>query len=114
MSPGRATFATSVLPSSFAYSIAASNAVPAATVHCVDAQGIAAALTAGPRITASISAAVHEDTVPLPLGTPGSPNVVASPMRSAFQTNTILVRVVSDVAWAARTGAVSSITAVSW
>ena len=61
MSPGRATFAMSVLPSSFAYSIAASTALPAATVDAVDAQGIAAALTAEPRIAASISAAVHEN-----------------------------------------------------
>ena len=61
MSPGRATFASSVLPSSFAYSIAASAALPAATVVAVDPQGVAAALTAEPRITATISAAVHEN-----------------------------------------------------
>ena len=88
--------------------------MPAATVIAVDAQGIAAALTAEPRINATISAAVHENDVPTALSATGSPNVVAAPMRSAFQTNTILVRVVADVAWMARSGAVSSIAAVSW
>jgi hypothetical protein len=115
MSPGRAAFASSVLPSSFLYQIAVSTALPAATVVAVDPQGVAAALSSEPRIAASISAAAHESDVPLALGTgvQGS-GVMAVPMRSAFQTDTILVRVVADVGWAARTGAVASITAVSW
>ena len=115
MSPGRAAFATSVLPSSFIYQIATSSALPAATVVAVDPQGIAAALSNEPRIVASRSAAVHEETNALALatGAQGS-GVLATPMRSAFQTNTVLVRVVADVAWAARTGAVASISAVTW
>jgi hypothetical protein len=46
MSPSRAVFASSVLPSSFAYTIVASTALPAATVVAVDAAGVAAALSA--------------------------------------------------------------------
>ena len=114
MSPGRAAFASSVLPSSFVYQIAVSTALPAATVVAVDPAGIAAALSNEPRIVASRSAAVHESDTPTALSVVGSPNVVAAPMRSTFQTNVVLVRVVADVAWAARTGAVSSITAVTW
>ena len=110
MSPSRAVFATSVLPSSFAYSIATSAALPAATVVAVDAQGIAAALANDPRIVASISAAAHEDTAATALAGVGA-TVISSPTCSAFQTNTIFVRIVADVAWAARVGAVSSITA---
>jgi hypothetical protein len=106
MSPGRAAFASSVLPSSFVYQIAVSTALPAAQVVAVDPQGIAAALSNEPRIVASRSAAVHESDTPLPLSATGSPNVVSAPLRSAFQTNTVLVRVVADMAWAARTGAV--------
>jgi hypothetical protein len=63
----------------------------------------------------SASAAVHEeDTTPLPLSATGTPNVVAAPLRAAFQTDVSLMRIVAPVAWGARTGAVSAITAVSW
>ncbi len=114
MSPSRLAFASASLPSSFAYRLAASSAVASAQVVAVDAQGLAAALAAEPAILVSENAAVHEETTPLALGTAGSPNVVAAPMRAAFQTDVALMRVVAHVAWAARAGAVAAITAVSW
>ena len=46
MAPSRALFASSVLPPSFAYTIAASTAINSTSVVAVDAGGIAAALGA--------------------------------------------------------------------
>ena len=115
MSPSHATFASSVLPSSFLYPVVASSAVPTDTVVAVDAAGVAAAISDEPRIAISENAAVHEeDTTPLPLSATGSPNTIAAPMRAAFQTDVALMRIIADVAWAARTGSVSAITAVAW
>jgi hypothetical protein len=104
------------LPSSFAYTIVASSALPAATVVAVDAAGVAAAISAEAQIATSENAAVHEeDSSPLALvsGAQGS-GVVAVPMRAAFQTDVALLRIVAHAAWAARPGAAAAITAVTW
>jgi hypothetical protein len=104
-----------VLPPSFLYPIVASSALATSQVVAVDAAGVAAAISAEPQIAVSESAAIHEeDTTPLPLSATGSPNVVAAPLRASFQTDVALMRIVAPVAWAARTGVVSTITAVSW
>ena len=115
MSPQNALFASATLPPSFLYPIVPSSALAAGQVVAVDAAGVAAAISAEPQIRVSESAAVHEeDTTPLPLSATGSPNVVAAPLRAAFQTDVSLMRIVAPVAWGARTGAVSAITAVWW
>jgi hypothetical protein len=115
MSPQNALFASTVLPPSFLYPIVASSALAAGQVVAVNAAGVAAAISAEPQIKVSESAAVHEeDTTPLPLSATGSPNVVSAPMRAAFQTDVSLMRIAAPVAWNARVGTVSTITAVSW
>jgi hypothetical protein len=40
----------------------------------------------------------EEATTPAAIGTPGSPNVVAAPVRSVFQTDAIAVRVRATLA----------------
>jgi len=108
-------FVTVLLPG-FLYPILTSSALTAGQVVAVDPMGVAAAISAEPQILVSQSAAIHEeDTTPLPLatGAQGS-GVVAVPMRAAFQTDVSLMRVIMHCAWAARVGAVSSISAVSW
>ena len=65
----------------------------------------------------SNEATLHEeDTTPLALvtGTQGS-GVVAGPMRSLFQTDSIAIRLSLFVTWAmVRTGMVQTIVGVTW
>ena len=56
-----------------------------------------------------------EDTTPLQIGAAGTPNVVAAPVRSFFQTGVSGLRMIMDVTWAMRrTGVVQYIDGVSW
>jgi hypothetical protein len=69
-----------------------------------------------PKINTAQDATLHrDDASPQQIGTPGSPNVVAAPTRSMFQTDSIALRLILDCAWSLRsTGAVSWITGATW
>ena len=90
---------------------------PAAKVIAIDAADFATAQGDAPRFAVSTDATLHEeDTTPLALttGAQGS-GVVASPMRSLFQTDAVAVRMSMYVTWGMRrTGMVQTITAVGW
>jgi hypothetical protein len=107
-------FASAVLPSTFLYPIAASTTVPSDTVVAIDPLGIAAALAAEPRIIISEGAAIHEDDSPTALSAPGSPNTVAAPLRSLFQSDALGMRVILHTGWVARSGAVAMVNSVTW
>jgi HK97 family phage major capsid protein len=96
--------------------IVASRTVPVGTVIAVDAEWFATATGDTPRFAVSNEATLHEeDTTPLALGTAGSPNVVAAPMRSLFQTDSIAIRLSLYITWAmTRASMVQTITAVGW
>ena len=89
---------------------------PAGRVIAVDAADFASAAGDAPRFAVSTDATLHEeDTTPLALGTTGSPNVVAAPMRSLFQTDAVAVRMSLYVSWVMRrTGMVQTIASVTW
>jgi HK97 family phage major capsid protein len=89
---------------------------PAGRVIAVDAADFASAAGDAPRFAVSTDATLHEeDTTPLALGTTGSPNVVAAPMRSLFQTDAVAVRMSLYISWVMRrTGMVQTIASVSW
>jgi len=81
------------------------------------AQGaVAAAFDGSPTVEASKEAVVHfEDTTPLAIGTPGSPNTVAAPTRSAFQQDMLIIRVRAKATWAViAPGGAQQITGVKW
>jgi hypothetical protein len=82
----------------------------------VDAADFATATGDAPRFAVSNEATLHEeDTTPLALGTAGSPNVVAAPMRSLFQTDSVAIRLSLFVTWTMRrTGMVQVIQSVIW
>jgi hypothetical protein len=96
--------------------IISSTTVAAGRVIAVDADWFATATGDAPRFAVSDQATLHEeDTTPLALGTAGSPNTVAAPMRSLFQTDSIAIRLSLYVTWAmVRTGMVQTIAAVTW
>jgi HK97 family phage major capsid protein/HK97 family phage prohead protease len=89
---------------------------PAGRVIAVDTADFAVAQGDAPRFAVSTDATLHEeDTTPLALGTTGSPNVVAAPMRSLFQTDAVAIRMSLYVSWVMRrAGMVQTIAAVTW
>lgn len=93
-----------------------STTVPAGTVIAVDADWFTTATGDAPRFAVSNEATLHEeDTTPLPLGATGTPNVVAAPMRSLFQTDSIAIRLSLYVTWSmVRPGMVQTIAGVGW
>jgi hypothetical protein len=88
--------------------------ITAGLVIAVDSAAFIAALGA-PRISISKEAVVHEDSVPAALATPGSPNVVAAPSRSLWQTDASGLRMIFDCSWAmGGAGRVSWMQGVLW
>ncbi len=69
-----------------------------------------------PKIAVSSEAVMHtEDGSPAAFSTVGTPNTVAAPLRSLFQTDTIALRLLADVNWALRaSGAVAWTQSVTW
>ena len=76
----------------------------------------ATALGDMPEFEMSNQATIHmEDTNPAAIGTAGTPNTVAAPVRSFWQTDSMGVRMVMDVSWKmARTGMVQWIDGTSY
>lgn len=100
----------------FNVSFIVSTTVPAGRLIAVDAADFASATGDTPRFAVSTEATLHEeDTTPVALGTTGSPNVVAAPMRSLFQTDAVAIRMTLYVNWVMRrTLMVQTIAAVTW
>jgi hypothetical protein len=93
-----------------------SQTVPVGRVIAIDAADFATASGDVPRFAVSTEATLHEeDTTPLALSATGSPNVVAAPMRSLFQTDAVAIRMSMHVTWAMRRPSmVQTIAAVTW
>jgi Phage capsid family len=96
--------------------IIAAPALAAKTVIALDASDFISGEGDQPRFDISEQAAIHEeDTTPLPLASPGSPNTVAAPMRSLFQTDAISLRFIQRVTFMlGRPGRIAVISSVTW
>jgi hypothetical protein len=92
-----------------------SSNVTADTLYLIDAADLVSA-SGPPAFSVSDSATVHmEDTNPLAIGTVGTPNTVAAPTRSFWQTDTLGIRMIMQMNWALRrTGMVQYITGTTW
>jgi len=97
------------------YSVAVSHFFPTTEVLLVDGDAVFMAGGA-PEFEMSTEATLHEEnTTPLPIGTTGTPAVVAAPVRSLYQTNSAALRMIREVSWDdLRDGAVQQLTAVAW
>jgi len=85
----------------FDFPIFASTSLPAGTVAAVEAASFCSAFSSVPEFTTSRTAAVHfEDTSPQDI-TGGSPSP-AVPVRSAFQTESILLKMDLRASWGLR------------
>jgi HK97 family phage major capsid protein/HK97 family phage prohead protease len=93
-----------------------SQTVTAGTVIAIEASEFATATGDAPRFAVSNEATLHEeDTTPLAIGTAGTPPVVAAPVRSLFQTDSIAIRLTLYVTWVMRRASmVQTIAAVGW
>lgn len=100
----------------FSVSFLVSQTVAAGRVIAIDASEFATATGDTPRFAVSNEATLHEeDTAPLAIGSAGTPPVVAAPVRSLFQTDSIAIRLTLYVTWVMRrTGMVQTIAAVGW
>lgn len=100
----------------FSVTFIVSQTVAAGRVIAIEASEFATATGDTPRFAVSNEATLHEeDTTPLAIGTPGAPAVVAAPVRSLFQTDSIAIRLTLYVTWVMRrTGMVQTIAAVGW
>ena len=85
------------------------------TVAILDASAFASGFGAEPRVTVAPDAVVHfDDSAPAAIGTAGSPNTVAAPVRSAFQGDFKVIRCILDVAYALRAPALAYTTSATW
>lgn len=98
------------------YRVLASNAVPVGRVIMLRADDFVSATGDVPEFEMSNEATLHmEDTAPAQIGTAGTPNAVAAPVQSMFQTASIAIRMLMDISWAMRrTGMVRAIDGVTW
>lgn len=98
------------------YPVIFSATVTSGTIFLVDAADFFSATGDEPRFDVSDQATLHmEDTTPLAIGTAGTPNVVAAPVRSLWQTDTLALRAIYDMNWAMRrTGTVAYTQSVTW
>ena len=92
-----------------------STSVPADVVFLFDAAELYFAGGA-PRFVGTDVATLHmENTTPLAIASTGTPNVVAAPVRSLYQTNTAAIRAMWELDWAFnREGCTQTITGVAW
>ena len=116
MAPRQAASAALRLVTNATLPIWPSAALDAGTVIAVDPLAFVSGFGAEPTIDASPDAVVvMDDGSPAHVGTPGSPNAVAAPTRSAFQTAVVVLRVLLDAAWAMRApGLVAHVTDATW
>jgi HK97 family phage prohead protease/HK97 family phage major capsid protein len=98
------------------YPVITSSNVTADMMFLVDAADFVSVTGDTPRFDVSDQATIHlEDTTPLPISTTGSPNTVAAPVRSLWQTDTIGVRMLLDLNWGLRrTGVVAWTQTMTW
>jgi HK97 family phage prohead protease len=98
------------------YPVIQSANVPADMMFLVDAADFVSVTGDQPRFDVSDQATLHlDDTTPLPISTTGSPNTVAAPVRSLWQTDTIGVRMLMDLNWGLRrTGVVAWTQTMTW
>lgn len=92
-----------------------SKAVEPDALVLIDCDRLATGFGGQAKISVGREATLHEeDTDPQPIGTPGTPAVVAAPVRSLWQTDSIGVRIVLPISWAKAPGAAAFVQPIGW
>ena len=99
----------------FDFPIIASVAVPVGTIIAIEASSFVTGFSGVPQFFTTTEATIHEEPSPLPFSTVGTPNVIAAPERSLFQTNTVATKMILRCSWGMRApGHVQYLTGVNW
>jgi Phage capsid family len=102
-SPARAMTIRLRAPRDLPVEVLASGAVNDDELIAVASNAVASAVDAVPRFDASVESLVHmESESPLAISTAGSPNTIAAPVRSLWQTDCIGLRMTQEVSWGLR------------
>jgi HK97 family phage prohead protease len=99
------------------YPVVVSSTVPAGMIILINADDLMVVQGDTPRFDVSDQATLHfEDTSPQQISTVGTPNVVAAPVRSMFQTDSLALRMILPMNWAIRRlpAPVAWMTGVTW
>ena len=98
------------------YPVIKSGTVPLGTVICMDAADYVSITGDNPRFEISDQATLHmEDTAPAHIGSTGTPAVVAAPVVSMFQTDSLALRLILPMNWAQRrAGTIAWVAGVTW
>lgn len=97
------------------FRVIASTVVPAGTIIAVDTADFVTSTGDSPNFETSDQATIHMESSPSQISATGSPNTVAAPVRSMFQTNSVALKMTMDVNWAMRrTGMVQYLSGVTW
>jgi hypothetical protein len=87
----------------FTFPILASAALAAGTIVAVEAKSFVSGFSATPTFDVSDQTVLHlEDSSPAQISTAGTPNFVAAPLRSLWQTNCTAVKMILQCAWGMR------------
>jgi hypothetical protein len=101
------------LPTSVEWPVLTSSSLAARTVIAIAAAAVVSAVDGVPQIDAKQSVAIHYETSPLPIV--GSGGVVATPVGSTYQTDSVALRLRWPISWALRSsGAVAWMQNVNW
>jgi hypothetical protein len=71
-------------------------------VLAVAPEAICSAFAAIPEVSSSIETTLHLSDTPVDIGTPGTPPVVAAPVKSMFQTDSVALKLQLEASWAKR------------
>jgi HK97 family phage prohead protease len=97
------------------YPVIISPTVTAGMLILLDAADFVSVTGDGPMFDVSDTATLHmEDTTPLAIGTVGSPNTVAAPVRSLWQTDTVGIRMIQPMNWTLRRASLAWTQSVTW
>jgi HK97 family phage major capsid protein len=97
------------------YPVIASTNVTQDMVVLLDAADFVTVTGETPRFDVSDQAVIHEETTPGAIATGTTAGVVAYPVRSLWQTDTLGIRMILDINWALRrTGIIKHVTAINW
>ena len=97
------------------FEVFASSALADKTVIAIAQNCLVSAIDPALRFERASEATLHMETVPAQVGTVGSPNVVAAPLTSLWQTDKIGLKVRMEVSWALRSATgLAFMNAVNW
>jgi hypothetical protein len=98
----------------FDYRVFGSNMLPAGTVIAIATAGLVAAGDGVPAIDVSKQATLHFADPAADISIPGSPNTISAPVINSFQTDTLALRCIARITWAAAPGSVAVVNGTTW